>query len=139
MSYRIRIHRIFQCFCFSRLETKGALLHAGSPSCPAFFFSRSTTKVSYCMRIHEVERLHGDFERLHGRLATELTVLPKFPEGGGISSVVGRLKQYHAVGGRTLFEPKKGKTKKGQNKLSILVYFGEKCENLTLWFFFADP
>lgn len=57
------------------------------------------------MRIHEVERLHGDFERLHGRLATELTVLPKFPEGGGIASVVGGLEEHHAVRGRTLVGP----------------------------------
>ena len=43
------------------------------------------------MRIHQVERLHGEFKRLHGRLATELTVLPSFPEGGGIASIVGAL------------------------------------------------
>lgn len=42
------------------------------------------------MRIHRVEKLHGDFERLHENLASELIILPNFPEGGGIASLVGK-------------------------------------------------
>ncbi|CAM9466034.1 unnamed protein product [Ectocarpus sp. 12 AP-2014] len=46
-------------------------------------------EVSYCMRIHRVERFLSDFEQLHGRLAAELIILPNFPEGGEITSLLG--------------------------------------------------
>lgn len=41
------------------------------------------------MRIHQVERFHDDFERLHARLWSELIILPRFPEVGRIASILG--------------------------------------------------
>lgn len=49
----------------------------------------TTTKVSYCMRIHRVEKFLDDFERLHAMLASELIILPNFPEGGELIALFG--------------------------------------------------
>lgn len=51
-------------------------------------FSRSS-KVSYCMRTHRVEKFLDDFELLHEQLDSELIILPTFPEGGELSSLFG--------------------------------------------------
>jgi len=42
------------------------------------------------MRIHRVEKYLDDFERLHERLASELIILPNFPEGGELSALFGK-------------------------------------------------
>lgn len=49
----------------------------------------SACQVSYCMRNHQVQRYHADFEELHDQLCTELIIMPCFPEGGGVASLVG--------------------------------------------------
>lgn len=36
-----------------------------------------------------MERFLSDFEQLHARLAAELIILPNFPEGGEITSLLG--------------------------------------------------
>lgn len=41
------------------------------------------------MRNHQVRRYHADFEELHNRLCAELIIMPCFPEGGGVASLVG--------------------------------------------------
>lgn len=41
------------------------------------------------MRTHRVERFLDDFERLHAKLTSELIILPTFPEGGELSSLLG--------------------------------------------------
>lgn len=41
------------------------------------------------MRTHRVEKSLDDFERLHARLTSELIILPTFPEGGELSSLLG--------------------------------------------------
>lgn len=43
------------------------------------------------MRNHCVQRSYADFEELHRKLAAELVVLPCFPQGGGVTSLVGKL------------------------------------------------
>lgn len=42
------------------------------------------------MRIHRVEKFLSDFEELHATLASELIILPHFPEGAGLGGLLGR-------------------------------------------------
>ncbi|CAM9595224.1 unnamed protein product, partial [Discosporangium mesarthrocarpum] len=48
-----------------------------------------TIEVSYCMRIHRVQRSYGQFLNLHRQLEQEIIVLPGFPAGGGMSTLIG--------------------------------------------------
>ncbi|CAM9509599.1 unnamed protein product, partial [Choristocarpus tenellus] len=48
-----------------------------------------TIQVSYCMRIHRVQRNYDQFQELHKGLSQELVVLPDFPLGGGVSTLFG--------------------------------------------------
>ncbi|CAM9136528.1 unnamed protein product, partial [Ectocarpus sp. 4 AP-2014] len=63
----------------------------GSSGMPRVAFE---LEVSYCMRIHRMERFLSDFEQLHARLAGELIILPNFPEGGEITSLLGGKQEF---------------------------------------------
>lgn len=41
------------------------------------------------MRNHRVEKFLHDFEWLHEKLSSELIILPRFPEGGGLGLLLG--------------------------------------------------
>ncbi|CAM9126790.1 unnamed protein product, partial [Hapterophycus canaliculatus] len=65
------------------VQLKSALTVFGGKGASGF------PRVSYCMRIHRVERFLADFEQLHAKLASELIILPNFPEGGGLGALLG--------------------------------------------------